>query len=295
VAREVIEAYGDASGWAMANPVGTGPYVLKEWRRGQRIVLEANPGFRDERYPQPANAADRAMVAQLVGRRLPLIGRVEINVIEESSPRLLAFAQSQLDYVIVPPDLVPKVLDAGNRLLPQFANAGVRLYREVVPGMSYLYFNMEDPVVGGTTPEKIALRRAIALAYDVEEDNRVIRQGQAIAASQVVPPGMNGHDPAAPPRPAYDPAAAKALLDRFGYRDRNGDGLRERPDGSALQIRMHSAPVKCGWRRRKRLATHGCLWSRASRGDAVQPAPTVSWSPQARSEAQPTGITVSIG
>jgi ABC-type transport system substrate-binding protein len=97
VAREVVEAYGDTAGWAMANPVGTGPYLLKEWRRGQRIVLEANPGFRDERYPQPASAEDRALAAKLVGRKLPLIGRVEISVIEESSPRLLAFGQAQLD------------------------------------------------------------------------------------------------------------------------------------------------------------------------------------------------------
>ena len=60
VAREVIEAYGDASGWAMANPVGTGPYRLKEWRRGQQIVLEANPGYRDERFPESSDPADRA-------------------------------------------------------------------------------------------------------------------------------------------------------------------------------------------------------------------------------------------
>ena len=51
VAREVIEAYGDASGWVMANPVGTGPFRLKEWRRGQKIVLEANPDFREEHFP----------------------------------------------------------------------------------------------------------------------------------------------------------------------------------------------------------------------------------------------------
>ena len=48
----------------MANPVGTGPYRLKEWRRGQRIVLEANPGFRDERYPESSEPADRAIVAK---------------------------------------------------------------------------------------------------------------------------------------------------------------------------------------------------------------------------------------
>ena len=44
VAREVVEKYGDDSGWAMANPVGTGPYRLKEWRRTQKIVLDLGPG-----------------------------------------------------------------------------------------------------------------------------------------------------------------------------------------------------------------------------------------------------------
>ena len=43
VAREIVDAYKDASNRVMDNPVGTGPYVLKERIRGQRIVLEANP------------------------------------------------------------------------------------------------------------------------------------------------------------------------------------------------------------------------------------------------------------
>ena len=98
VAREVIEAYGDASTWAMANPVGTGPYRLKDWRRGQKIVLEANPGFREVRYPESTDPADREIVARLKGKRIPLIGRVEIYIIEESNPRLLAFEKGDLDY-----------------------------------------------------------------------------------------------------------------------------------------------------------------------------------------------------
>ncbi len=68
VAREVIEAYGDPSGWAMQNPVGTGPYRLKDWRRGQKIVLEANPGFRDVTFPDSKDPADREIVARNEGR-----------------------------------------------------------------------------------------------------------------------------------------------------------------------------------------------------------------------------------
>jgi ABC-type transport system substrate-binding protein len=240
VAREVIEAHADGSGWAMANPVGTGPYRLKDWRRGQRIVLEANPGYRDERYPTPSSAADQALAKGLAGRRLPLISNVEISIIEEAQPRMLAFRQKQLDFVAVPTNLVTNVLDADNRLKPEFANAGVRLERAIQPAIAYMYFNMEDPVVGGYTPAQIALRRAIAIGYDVNEEIRVLRQNQGLPATQVVPPNMTGHDPGYDGRLEYDPAAAKALLTRFGYVDRNGDGFRELPDGKPLLLRVGS-------------------------------------------------------
>ncbi|MGE5088870.1 MAG: ABC transporter substrate-binding protein, partial [Candidatus Levyibacteriota bacterium] len=195
VAREVIDAYRDASGWAMAHPVGTGPYRLAEWRRGQRIVLEANPGFREERYPQPNDPADRALAAGLAGRRLPLTRRVVIDIIEEAQPRLLAFRQGDLDYVAVPNDLVTKVLDAHDALRPDLVEGGVRLARGVMAAVSYVYFNMEDPVVGGYKPAQVALRRAIALGYDVDDEIRVLRQGQGMPATQLVPPNMTGHDP----------------------------------------------------------------------------------------------------
>jgi ABC-type transport system substrate-binding protein len=121
----VVEAYADGAGWVMANPVGTGPFRLKDWRRGQRIVLEANPAFRDELYPESSHPDDRSF-AKLRGRKLPLVGRVEISIIEESNPRLLAFEQGDLDYVAVPPDLVPNVLDPGNKLKPRFVKEGSR-------------------------------------------------------------------------------------------------------------------------------------------------------------------------
>ncbi len=112
VAREVVDAWHDPSGWVMGHPVGTGPYRLAEWRRGQRIVLEANPGFREERFPQATDASDRALVRGLAGRRLPLTRRVVISVIEEAQPRLLAFRQGDLDFVAVPNELISKVIGA---------------------------------------------------------------------------------------------------------------------------------------------------------------------------------------
>ncbi|MFO1413007.1 MAG: ABC transporter substrate-binding protein [Burkholderiales bacterium] len=242
VAREVIEAYGDASGSAMANPVGTGPYRLKEWRRGQKIVLEASPSFREVPYPESNDPADRALMAKFKGRRLPFIGRIEVSIIEESNPRLLAFEQGALDYVEVPVDLVANVLEPDNTLKPRFKAANVALRRGIQPGITFTWFNMEDPVVGGYTKDKIALRRAIGMAYNVDEEAKVIRQGQAEWASQIIPPGVSGHDPSFVGNTKYDPVAARALLDRYGYVDRNGDGWREMPDGKPLVLKKGTTP-----------------------------------------------------
>jgi ABC-type transport system substrate-binding protein len=241
VAREVIEAYGDASGWAMANPVGTGPYRLKSWRRGAQIVLEANPNYRDETFPDSDDPTDRELVARMRGKKLPIVGRIEISIIEESNPRLLAFNRGALDYVNVPPDLTDQVLDASGRLRPEYASRGVALAHITQPALQYAYFNMDDPVVGGYTKEKIALRRAIALGFATPELIRVVYQGQALPATQPIPPNLPGHDDAWNVGVGYDPAAANALLDKFGYGARDDEGYRKLPDGTPLKITMASA------------------------------------------------------
>ena len=243
VAREVVEAYGDASGWVMAHPVGTGPYRLKEWRRGQKIVLEANPGFREERFVESTDPADREINARMKGKRLPLIGRVEISIIEEGNPRLLAFEKGELDYLVdLSTDLVPNVMTPEHKLKPRLAQAGVRLERGIQPSITYAWFNMEDPVVGGYTNEKIALRRAIGMAYNVEEEIRVVRQGQGVPATQVVPPGVSGYDPKFVSNSKFDAEGAKALLDKFGYIDRDKDGWRDLPDGKPLVLKRGTSP-----------------------------------------------------
>ena len=242
VAREVVAAYGTPGNtWTTDHPVGTGPYYLKEWKRGSRLILEPNPNFRDVTFPDKGEPGDAALIKAYKGRKLPLVGRVDIAIIEESNPRLLAFKSKELDYLYIPTDLVNQVLSNG-KLRDEYVRAGVQWSRELEPSLQYTYFNMEDPVVGGYTPDKIALRRAIVMGYHGDEEIRVIRNGQALPASQPVPPGLTGHDPKLKPANQYHPVAARALLDKFGYKDRNGDGYRELPDGRPLVIRMGSTP-----------------------------------------------------
>jgi ABC-type transport system substrate-binding protein len=242
VAREIVEAYGDESRHVNDHPVGTGAYRLKSWVRGQKVVLEANPDYRDERYPvpPPGDAAAAQAARGLAGKRLPLAGMVEISVLEEAQPRLLSFQRGQLDLLELPASLADNVLD-GDTLKPAVAEKGVKLHRQVDPSITFFFFNLDDPVVGGYTPEKIALRRAISLAYDRGAAIRTLANGQALPASQVLPPNVPGYDPSLKPTP-YDPAAARALLDKFGYKDRDGDGYRELPDGRPLRIVRASTP-----------------------------------------------------
>ncbi len=244
VAREVVDAYKDSSNRVMENPVGTGPYLLKNWTRGQRIVLEANPGYRDVRFPAPgagSTAADAAIAKGLVGRTLPLVGTVDISIIEEAQPRLLSFDTGKLDFMQVPASLSANVL-RGDALLPEFAKRGIVLHREVSPSIAFSFFNLDDPLVGGYTPEKIALRRAISMGFDRGSNIAQVLNGQGIPANQPVAPALYGHDAKYVAPYGSDPKAARALLDKFGYRDRDGDGYRELPDGKPLTLVLASTP-----------------------------------------------------
>jgi len=240
-AQEVVEKYGDDIG---AHPVGTGAYRLAEWRRASRIVLEKNPNFREAYYDAEPPADDpvaQRLAQEMRGKRIPQIDRVEIAILEESQPRWLAFLNKELDWTNTPLEFRNMALPEG-KLAPWLAARGVKHFPSVEPDLVYLYYNMKDPVFGGYTPEKVALRRAIALAYNIDEDVNLVRSGGAIATEGVLPPGVLGYDPAFTVGKRYDPAKAKALLDMFGYVDKNGDGWREMPDGSPLLFQYTTEP-----------------------------------------------------
>ena len=236
MAREVVETYASD---LRAHPVGTGPYVLKEWVRASKMVMEANPDYRGFTWDfAPSEPAwDDPLVKAMRGKRMPQIGRVEVSVIEEDQSRWLAFQQKQLDLLNVPTPFIRQALDADNKLQASLAAEGVTVYRPTDPEITYTFFNFRDPLVGGFTKEKIALRRAIIIGYNLPEEIRVIRKGQAVRAIMPVPAGVVGHDPNYKPVDDYDPELANKLLDRFGYK-RGADGFRTLPDGKPLVIRQ---------------------------------------------------------
>jgi len=248
VAREVIEAYGDDTN---SHPVGTGPYRLKSYVRSSKIVLEANPGYRGKAWDFAAGSdpADKAIVARMRGTKLPAIGTVEISVMDETQSRWLAFLGGQTDIEYQLSDLSGIFMSADGALKPEYAKRGLRLDRSVDPEITYTYFNTQEKIggkpnpVGGFSKERIALRRAIAMAYRIEDQVRIIRNGQAVRAQFPIPPGVAGHDPDYRTGIPHDPRLANALLDRYGYR-KGTDGYRMQPDGSPLLIRYSSLPTE---------------------------------------------------
>jgi ABC-type transport system substrate-binding protein len=245
VAREVIEKYGESDGRAMGNPVGSGPYKLAQWVRSSKIVLEANPDYRGFTWDFTSkDPADQKLIAQMKGRKMPAVGRVEISIIEEDQARWLAFQNRELDIMNMEGPLAPQALVDG-KLKPELAVKGIRLDRIVDPEISYVYWNLQDPVVGGLTKEKVALRRAMAMSYNVEQDIKVIRNGQAVAATYPIPPGVVGNVAGWKSSVKYDPAGANALLDKFGYK-KGADGFRTLPDGKPLVVTLFSRPDSLG-------------------------------------------------
>ena len=241
IPREAVEHYGDQFD---QHPVGTGPFKLVQWRRSSFIAFERNPGYR-ERYFDAEPAADdvegQALLARFKGRRLPMVDRVEISVIEEEQPRWLSFLGGEADLAYrVGYQFVDQAMPLG-KVAPSLAKRGMRGYRIVEPAGNYFLFNMEDPVVGGYTPERIALRRAFGLGLDSALIISYAYNGLGTVAQSPTLPFSTGYDPQARTESGeYDPARARALLDLYGYRDRDGDGWRETPDGKPLVLRINT-------------------------------------------------------
>ncbi len=208
--------------------------MLGEYRRSTRIVLVANPAYR-ETYVR-AGGSDSGpsrspIAAALKGKRLPLAGRIEISIIEEGQARWLAFLNREIDFLdVLPTDFIDQALDRTASCGPTLAAKGIVHEVLLRPNTRWTYFNMEDPIVGGYTPEKIALRRAIGMGYDNDECDPRAAEG---------PRGA---------RRRPDPAGHRRLRSERSRRRRSSTIPRRRArcsTGSATRTATATAIAKC--------------------------------------------------
>ena len=230
VAREVVEAYGAQVG---NHPVGTGPFKIGTWKHSDQISLLANRDFRPMEFQ---------------GKRLPLLDRIDIKIMEEYQSRMLGFLNGEFDFLEQLPESMKEMVltgDAKPTLKPELARKGMVLTPFPVLQTYYMWMNMDDPLIGGYSKEKVALRRAIALGYNSAEDIAQMKKGLALPAVTPLPPNVLGYNPAYRSPVAYDPALATALLERYGYR-KGADGFRTLPGGKPLTLVMHSESSTVG-------------------------------------------------
>jgi peptide/nickel transport system substrate-binding protein len=177
-------------------PVGTGPFVFQKWEPQQQIILQANTAYH-------------------AGR--PWLDRYVQRIVPSAETLRAAALTGEVDVAPMGADWIAQHPDDGK--LPFRAH--------VLPTrvMQVIYWNADSP--GGAFRDA-RVRRAMTLLLDRPGYAGRVQHGVYRVAATLV--DVWGGDPALAPLP-YDPNAAMRLLDEAGFRDRDGDGVREGPRG----------------------------------------------------------------
>ncbi len=217
VAKEVVEKYGKEF---LNHPVGTGPFILPEFKQSNKIVYTKNPKYREVLYPAEASEEYEKFLVD-AGKKLPLVEKIVVNIMKEEQPRWLSFSKGKLDYIGIPKDNFQSAITPNNDLVEDFAKRGVSLVKSTGLDLSYIAFNHDLDLF-----QNVKLRRAMSLAYNPKESNRLFYNNTSTVAQSIVPPGIAGHIPGLNnPYQGQDLEKAKKMLADAGYP--NGQGLPE--------------------------------------------------------------------
>jgi len=220
VAKEAVEHYKKEF---LNHPVGTGPFILPVFNQSTRIVYKKNPTFRNKLYPSDGAEKFKAKgFFKDAGKPLPLVDKVVVNIMTESQPRWLNFKKGKLDYIAIPKDNFDSAVTPDQKVSDELAKKEMDLLIEPSLDVTYVAFNHDL----GLFKNNVALRRAFALAYDVNESNKLFFNSTGMPAQSVVPPGVAGHIKGfVSPYRKVDLKKAKAMLAEAGYP--GGKGLPE--------------------------------------------------------------------
>jgi ABC-type transport system substrate-binding protein len=186
IAREAVEAGG--ANWAEAQPIGTGPWKLKEWAHRSKVVYDAFPQF-------------------FAGK--PKVDRLEMPIVQEPATQLAMYQNGELDVVLVPLGDYPRI------------KADPRWGKEMkVWDRTQVQFLALNPRVYAPFKD-VRVRQAFAQAIDRQKVIGQVFHGLYIPAAGMLPPGIPGYDAQLKGLP-YDPARAKQLLADAGFPDGKG-------------------------------------------------------------------------
>ena len=182
-------------------PLASGRWRLVAWDPGRQLVLAPNP-----RYP-----LGTTRLARLILRILP-----------DETARILALETGEVDVVA----------DLPSQAARRLAHApDIHLHGISGRVFGLVMWNTARPVLADP-----AVRRALSLAIDRDRICQDLLGGFATPAASYLPPALWNHHPGLPADP-HDPQAARRMLDAAGWRDADGDGIRER-EGRPLALQI---------------------------------------------------------
>lgn len=237
VPREAVEHYKKRFS---RHPVGTGPFLLKNWEAGSRMTFVRNPNYREELYPSDPSLnedgsepyAGYSRDKELgfyddAGKRLPLVDRVEVGMYVNYQPMWLKFRNRELDYSTVPAENYSEAfIKRTQKLRKDYVENGIRYAPVPLLDLIYYGFNMEDKDFGGYDDKHKWVRQAISLAIDWEERNEAFYNGLNLIYDGPIPAALAGHPEGHTLSDAYrgpDLSRSRKLLAKAGYP--NGKGL----------------------------------------------------------------------
>lgn len=187
------------------HPIGTGAYMLTEMEPNDHIVLERNPNFHPDFYPEDASEEDAAKgLLEDSGKRLPFIHRIYFKYEAEAIPSWIKFQQGYYDINGDNSGLPMDLMDAAITLNPQtgapeltkkMAGKNLQMDTSVMLTSYYFAFNWLDPVIGGPDESHRLIRQAIAMVLDINEYIDVFKNGNGRLAENILPPGIFGYLP----------------------------------------------------------------------------------------------------
>lgn len=217
VAREVVEKYGSEF---LNHPVGTGPFILPVFRQSNKIVYTKNPNYRKVTYPSESSEDLKDHLGD-AGKTLPLVEEIRVNIMKEEQPKWLTFGKGKIDYITIPKDNFESVITPDAGLVEDFAKKGITLLKNTSLDLTYIAFNHDMDLF-----KNVKLRRAMSLAYDPIESNKLFYNNTAVPAQSIIPPGVAGYiEGMKNPYQGQNIEAAKKMLAEAGYP--NGKGLPE--------------------------------------------------------------------
>jgi peptide/nickel transport system substrate-binding protein len=203
--------------------VGLGPFVLREYSPGQRLVFARNPHY----WRRDGN-----------GGQLPYLDRVIVDIVPDENTQLLRLESGQTDLTVseVPADAYATIKRAADAKTLQLFDLGVGLHANA------LWFNLK-PGSMGTDPraawlQRDELRKAISMAVDRQVFADTVFLGAGLPVFGPITPANKRWYWAGTPQTPHDPAAARALLASIGLVDRNGDGVLEDAAGRPAQFTL---------------------------------------------------------